>query len=59
MGGIFWSSSGESGLEADFDIFSIKVVDINMGVDEMIQANCVGGEELGLRKRPWGTSACK
>lgn len=43
LGGIFWSSSGESGLEADFDIFGIKVVDVNMGVDEMIQADCVGG----------------
>ena len=43
LGGIFWSSSGESGLEADFDIFGFKVVYVNMGVDEMIQADCVGG----------------
>lgn len=50
LGGIFWSSSGiffwnilGSGLEADFNVFGIKVVDVNTGVDEMIQADCVGG----------------
>ena len=32
LNGIFWSCSGESGLEADFDIFGIKVMDINMGM---------------------------
>lgn len=41
---IFWSCSGEPKFEANFGILAIKVMDINMGVDKMVQTNYVGEE---------------
>lgn len=57
--GIFWSCSGEPEFEANFGIIAIKVVDINMGVDKVVQMNYVDEEEIELRNRPRGLSTSK
>lgn len=51
--GIFWSCSGESGLEADFSVIAIEVVHPDMGVAEILQGN-VCGEETELGEKALG-----
>lgn len=59
---IFWSSSEEALLEADFSVIGIKVVHTITGADETAQGSYVTGEEVELGKKKKalrGTSTCE